>query len=107
MENLGRIFQHLKQKWGIKSNWDFFLINCVFSLAGIAVVFVRKPIFHFLGINGSTPLWVKILVYIPILIPAYQINLLVFGFLLGQFSFFWNKEKQLCSFLKRKLWARS
>jgi hypothetical protein len=27
--------------------------------------------------------------------PAYQILILVYGFLLGQFDFFWQKEKKL------------
>jgi len=97
------IFARLKKKWDIKSNWDFFLINVVFSLAGMAIVFVRKPIFALIGITPETALWIKTLVYIPLIIPIYQVNLLIFGFLLGQFPFFWEKEKKIFEFLKRQL----
>jgi hypothetical protein len=46
-------------------------------------------------------------VYIPIVFPLYQINLLIFGFLLGQFEFFWEKEKALVRFVKRQLSSNS
>jgi len=94
-----KIFTKLKSKWGIKSNWDFFIINVVFALAGMSIVFVRKPVFALLGITTETALWIKVLVYIPLIIPTYQINLLFFGFILGQFKFFWEKEKQVGRFL--------
>jgi len=91
----------MMKKWGIQSVWDFFIINLVFALAGMAVVFIRKPLFHLLGITPQTSFWLKAVVYIPIVIPAYQMNLLLFGFLFGKFSFFWEKEKKLIRFLRR------
>ena len=92
---------HLKQKWNITSNWNFFMIMVVFSLSGMAIGFIRRPIFHFLGITAQTPLWIKTLIYLPLIPPIYQVNLLVFGFLLGQFNFFWEKEKKLGRFFLR------
>lgn len=97
------IFAKLKLKWGIKSNWDFFLINVVFALAGSTIVFERKPIFHFLGLTPETALWIKILLYIPLIFPLYQLNLIIFGFLLGQLKFFWEKEKQMGRFVLKLL----
>ncbi|HLF17876.1 MAG TPA: DUF6787 family protein [Candidatus Omnitrophota bacterium] len=93
---------HLKHKWNIKSNWDLFLIMVVFSLAGMFILHERKPIFHLFGITKETPFWIKTVVYLPIVFPLYQLNLLIFGFLLGQFDFFWAKEKQLVRFLARR-----
>jgi len=98
-----KVFQKLKSKWGIASNWDFFMINVVFAFAGSTIVFERKPIFTFLGITADTPLWIKVLVYIPLIIPLYQLNLIIFGALLGQFRFFWEKEKQLGRYCVRGL----
>lgn len=63
--------QKLKNKWNIQSNWDFILIMIVFSIAGMAITFVRKPIFHAIGITSQTPLWIKIAVYIPSIVPIY------------------------------------
>jgi len=90
-------------KWGIKSNWDVLLILVTFSLAGMFILYERKPIFHLFGIQPDTPFWIKTCVYIPVVFPLYQINLLVFGFLLGQFGFFWEKEKAMVRFFKRKI----
>jgi len=91
----------LKAKWRITSNLDFFLILIVFSIAGMNISFCRKPIFSLIGIKATTPLWIKTLVYIPLIVPLYQISLLIFGALLGQFAFFWEKEKKLGRFLLR------
>ena len=101
-----KTFQKLKQKWGIKSNWDFLLINLVFAFAGMMIVHERPPIFHLIGITKETPLIIKILVYIPLIFPLYQLNLLIFGFCLGQFSFFWEKEKRMLRFISSKLSGR-
>lgn len=89
----------LKKKWGITNNFDFTVIMLVFSFAGMAIGFERKPVFHLLGFTPHTPWWVQTIVYIPLFVPLYQINLLVFGALLGQFNFFWEKEKRLGRFL--------
>lgn len=91
----------LKSKWGIESNWDFLLIMVVFSIAGMSIVFVRKPLFYVLGITEATPFWIKFFTWLLIVFPTYQINLIIFGFLLGQFEFFWEKEKQMCRFFAR------
>jgi hypothetical protein len=97
----------IKQKWGLKSDFQFFIINLVFALAGMSVVFVRKPIFHLLHITDHTSIWIKIGVYIPIFFPTYQINLLIYGFLFGQFAFFWDKEKRLWGFLLGRFFKRA
>ena len=98
---------HLKTKWKIKRNRDFILIMVVFSLAGMMIVHERPPIFHLMGITKQTPLWIKVACYIPVIFPLYQVNLLIFGFLLGQSQFFWAKEKQLARFIARRLGVKS
>ncbi len=71
-----------------KNEWDFWMIMLSFSLAGMFIMPVRKFIFHVLGITVKTPLWIKILVYIPIIPPTYYVGLMIFGTLLGQHVFF-------------------
>jgi len=97
------LMQKLKTKWNINSNLDFWMIMLTFSLAGMTIGFERRPIFHALGITPETPFWIKALIYIPLIPPIYQVNLLVFGFLLGQFPFFLEKEKKIGRFLKKKI----
>jgi len=93
--------EHLKEKWGIKSNWDVIVIMIVFSLAGMLVVSERPLIFHLFGVKPETPFWLKTFLYLLFIFPMYQINLMIFGTLLGQFRFFWEKEKQLGRFFYR------
>ena len=100
------VFEKLKNKWNIKNNFDFILIMIVFSLAGMSIGFFRRPIFHYLGITAHTPWWIKVLVYIPLIPPIYQLNLLIYGFLLGQFDFFWEKEKRLGRFIWKAVTRR-
>jgi hypothetical protein len=93
--------QKLKTKWGIQSNFDFIMIMLAFSLAGSMISVCRPPIFHLLGITKETHLWIKILVYVPLIPPIYQVFLLFWGTILGQFEFFWEKEKKIGRFLKQ------
>jgi hypothetical protein len=97
---------HLKKKWNIESNWDLTMILLVFTLAGTSITFMRKPIFHLLGIESDTALWIKVAVYIPLIFPLYQLNLIIYGTLLGQFRFFWEKEKQMLRVFKRLFTGR-
>jgi len=85
---------YLKKKWQIKSNVDFILILLVFSLAGMAVAFLRKGLFTIFGLNQA-PLWEKIVLSIFIIVPLYQCSTLVFGLFLGQFDFFLQRQKTI------------
>lgn len=94
--------ERMKSKWDIQSDWDFWMIMLTFSLAGMSILSIRNVIFPLVGITHATPFWIKALVYIPLCPPIYQLGLLFFGFLLGQFPFFWEKEKRLIRFILRR-----
>lgn len=94
-----KIVSRLMTKWNVNSYWDFLAILIVFSLAGMSVVFVRKPFFHLIGITSETPFIWKFLCWLLVVFPSYQIGLLFFGFIFGQFPFFWEKEKQIIRLL--------
>jgi hypothetical protein len=95
----------LKQKWGITSTFQIVLIMTAFSLAGMAITQSRPIVFHLFGIKHETHLWIKVVVYILSVFPLYQLFLLVFGTLLGQFRFFWEKEKKMVQWIGRKLFG--
>jgi len=97
------LFERLKIKWGIESNWQIIVIMVAFALAGSSVVFVRKAYFQILGFDEETPFWLKTIAYLLFIFPAYQLLLLAYGTLLGQFRFFWDKEKALLrTIIKRR-----
>lgn len=93
--------EKLKQKWGLQSLLQVIMILLVFSFTGMTVVLIRPVIFAWFDYNEETPFWIKTLTYIVLIFPMYQILILVFGALLGQFSFFWEKEKKLFRAISR------
>ncbi len=96
------MFSKLKKKWGVESDIRLMLIFIAFSTAGSATIFIRKPIFHLLGINSETPFVFKVLLYVMTVTPSYFVMLMVIGTLLGQYRFFLAFEKKMLSRFKRK-----
>jgi len=90
----------LKEKWEITSNWQFLIIMIVFACTGMTVVLVKKPVIGYFFPDGQ-PMWFKIGYWIMIL-PIYNCFLLFYGFVFGQFGFFWNYEKRMFSRFSRK-----
>jgi len=91
----------LKTRWGVNSAIRVILIMIVFSLTGMTVVFARPIVFSAFGFDESTPFLIKAITYILLIFPMYQILILVYGAMLGQFAFFWEKEKKLVKLLSR------
>jgi hypothetical protein len=92
--------QKLMQKWQVENIWQVLLILLTFALTGSTVVILRKTLFNLLGFTDDTPFWLKTVTYLVFVFPAYQILILVYGSLLGQFRFFWEKEKKLLQKLR-------
>ena len=101
MENRQSFLERLKEKWGLKSLLQVVLILIVFSLTGMTVVLIRPVIFSWFGFTDQTPLWLKTITYILLIFPMYQLLILVYGTLFGQFAFFWEKEKKLFKLIAR------
>lgn len=93
--------EKLKIKWGLESLFQVIIVLLVFSITGTTVVFLRKTLFGWLGFDENTAFWIKTVAYILFMLPAYQILLLFYGSLFGQFEFFWKKEKKLLKGIKR------
>lgn len=85
----------LQDKWELNSAYQVIIVLLVFSLTGSTVVFMRKALFGFIGFDETTHFWIKTITYIAFVMPAYQVLLLAYGALFGQFRFFWNKEKKM------------
>ena len=86
--------ERLRQRWNLGSTLQVIVVLVVFACTGFTILFIKKPLLRFLaGSDGDTAL-ASILYYILIL-PLYNVILLAYGFLFGQFSFFWAFEKRL------------
>ncbi len=98
--SLRNFVNKIKIKYDIPSDWDVALIFTVYSMAGMGAAFSRRLLFALTGL-GHAPLWLQIVVSICVFIPLYQLSTLFFGTLLGQFSFFWKRQKQLAKAFRR------
>ncbi|MFP2994646.1 DUF6787 family protein [Spongiivirga sp. MCCC 1A20706] len=88
--------EKLKQRWGINSNWQIVIIFIVFAITGSTAAKLAEPLTSFIGLerettNGFLYWTVRILLIFPI----YQVLLVFFGWLFGQFQFFWGFEKKM------------
>ncbi len=91
----------LKEKWGITSQLQFVIILIVFACTGTTVVLVKKPLIALLFEDGVRPMWFQITYWVLIL-PIYNVFLLFYGFVFGQFAFFWRYEKKMLGRFSRK-----
>ncbi|WP_299335189.1 DUF6787 family protein [uncultured Psychroserpens sp.] len=90
------IFKKLENKWIVDHRWEMIRIFIVFAITGTSSVFVGRPIMKLIGITKENlnPViyWV---LFIIIGLIFYQILLVTFGWLFGQFKFFWEFEKKM------------
>ena len=88
--------EKLKNRWHLKNTWQVIVILVVFACTGTTVLIIKGPLFAYWFPDGEKPLWANILYYVLIL-PVYNILLLAYGFVFGQFRFFWEFEKRFFS----------
>ena len=90
-------FKKIKKKWQV-NNKQLFLILLIFSLTGLSILLVVKPIFAFLfKAQIHSPIFF-IFVRIPLFILLYYFFFLFWGLVLGQFNFCWQRTKRLFLF---------
>ncbi|MGD8413925.1 MAG: diacylglyceryl transferase [Candidatus Latescibacterota bacterium] len=95
----------MKARWGV-STWGVIAILLAFSLAGSTVLRVTRPILGFI-LPKDPPSWLWWTARILIIVPVYQVLLLAYGTILGQFRFFWAKEKKMVGWFARPFTRRA
>ncbi|NMH26826.1 DUF6787 family protein [Flavobacterium silvaticum] len=87
---------NFRQRWHITSNWQMLVILIVFAVTGSTAAYISKPILALFGITKDTTSgWVYYPLYIILILPFYQVLLVAYGFIFGQFKFFWAFEKKM------------
>lgn len=91
-----RLFKILEKKWILNYRWEMIRVFIVFAVTGSTSMLVGRPIIKFLGITKENlnPILYWVL-FIIIALIFYQILLVSFGWLFGQFKFFWEFEKKM------------
>ena len=88
--------KRLQTKWKLESLFQVVMVLVVFACTGFTILFIKNPILDFFGIErGGGQGFLNTVLYLLLVLPLYQIILLIYGAIFGQFSFFWEKEKQI------------
>jgi hypothetical protein len=94
----------LKHRWGITSTLQVIIILVVFACTGFSVLYAEELIFELFNIPADNSWWVRVLLFVFITLPLYNLLLLFWGLVFGQFRFFWNFEKRF--FGRMRFWRR-
>lgn len=90
------IFKKLEKKWVLTYKWEMIRVFLVFAITGSSSLYIGGPIIKLLGItkdNLDPILYWVLFIFIGLMF--YQILLVLFGWLFGQFTFFWEMEKKI------------
>ncbi len=86
--------EKLKTRWQVNSVWQVIVILIVFALTGFTVMYGKRWFFESIGFDESTAWYWKLLLWLILILPVYQVVLLFYGAIFGQFNFFWNFVKR-------------
>jgi len=86
----------LMTRWNINKRRDLVIIFIVFSITGSTSITVGRPVLKVVGISLDN---IHPIIYYPLFIVlsfiCYQVFLVFYGWIFGQFNFFWNLEKKM------------
>ena len=85
----------LKERWNIESNWQLTVIFVVFAITGSTAAKFAGPVSEWIGLSKDLNPWVYWPVRLLLIFPIYQVLLVFFGWVFGEFQFFWNFEKKM------------
>ncbi|WP_339754928.1 DUF6787 family protein [uncultured Winogradskyella sp.] len=90
------LFKKLEKKWILDYKWEMIRVFIIFAITGSSSILVGRPVIKLLGITKENlnPILYWIL-FIIIGLIFYQLLLVTFGWLFGQFKFFWEFEKKM------------
>ena len=87
--------EKIRSFFKVESNYQLFIINLVFAITGTSSLFVADYILDMLSVTQENYdnffYWITRIILI---LPIYQILLIIFGMLFGEFSYFWRMEKK-------------
>ena len=92
------MIKKLKEKWGITSNFQLFIICVVFAITGSVSAIISGPVIDYLFEGLNINKYLKFILQLVIIMPIFQVLLLFFGFIFFQYNFFLQFVKKFLSF---------
>lgn len=91
------MFEKLKKRWKVRDNWQFAVIFLVFAITGSTAAKITGPLLKSVPTFEELNVWWFNVVYVIGTLVIYQFLLVFFGWLFGEFDFFWNFIKRILS----------
>ncbi len=83
------LFKKLYHKWDVKYRWELIAIFLAFAVTGSTAGRLSDPLMELVGLGKDvTNGWIYWPVRILLIFPIYQVLLVIFGWIFGQYSFF-------------------
>jgi len=96
MEKIRKLFR-------VDSNYQLFIVNIVFAITGSLALYFAGILLDLIDINANnTNTFLYWTLRITLILPVYQVLLLLVGTIFGEFEYFWAMEKKIISRFKRK-----
>lgn len=102
------LFKFLEKRWKVDQKWKVIRIFIVFAITGSLSIIIAKPIFESLGLvkeNFGSHFLVLTFFYVLkffLVLPLYKVLLVFFGWLFGEYKFFFEFTLKLASRLGLK-----
>ena len=94
--NKYQIMNKIRNLFKVETNFQLLKVNIVFAATGTVSIYFAGIVINVLGLNlyilGDFFYWV---LRIMLLIPVYQVLLIVIGSIFGEFKYFWRIEKKM------------
>ena len=98
-----KILDKIKNKWKVKSNFQFILIMIVFAVTGSLSLIIANLLLPIIFNKVRLATTLKIILRIVFIFPIYQLIILIVAFCFGQFNFFWKFEKKMFSKIFKRI----
>ncbi len=96
-----KLLNKLVKKFNAKSNRHLLIIFIIFALSGSGSLFLSSPILSAINLESFITYYpIYVLIRIIIIIPIYQIMLIIIATIFGEFNYFWKFEKKFLQRLK-------
>lgn len=92
------LFTKLYNRWGVQYRWELIAIFLAFAVTGSTAGRISNPLMDLLGLSKEvTSGWLYWPVRILLIFPIYQVLLVIFGWVFGQYAFFKAFAKKMVS----------
>ena len=88
--------EKIRQIFRVDSNYQLIVVNIVFAVTGTLALYLAGDVLHMVGVrHGEVSNIIYWTLRILVIIPVYQVLLIMIGSVFGEFTYFWEMEKKM------------